>query len=374
MSNAQTQPLFPHLFSPVRIGAWDLPHRVVMAPLTRCRAGKGNVPRELNAEYYRQRSSAALIISEATQISPEGVGYANTPGMYNAEQVAGWRLVTDAVHKAGGRILCQLWHVGRISHPDFQPGGALPVSASAIAPPGKKHTPSGEKPYVAPRPLETEEVARVVADYAHAARLAQQAGFDGVEIHAANTYLIDQFLRTGTNRRTDRYGGSLANRARFAIEVTEAVVGVWSADRVGIRLSPQNQPGSGVMDDDPAETFGFVVERLNAFNLAYMHIVEPLAHDTRFGIEKPLQRITPLLRRISRAPLLANGGYDAARAEGAIGSGGAEAVSFGRPFISNPDLPERYRIGAAIAPSDPSTYYGGTELGYTDYARADGMA
>jgi len=358
---------FPHLFSQLTIGAFDLPHRVIMAPLTRSRAGEGNVPREINAEYYRQRSTAALIVSEATQISAEGVGYPDTPGIHSREQIEGWRIVTDEVHSAGGMIVCQLWHVGRISHPDYQPSGALPVSASAIAPPGTKRTPSGDKPYVAPRALETDEVARVVRDFAQATRNARDAGFDGVEIHGANAYLIDQFLRTGTNKRTDRYGGSLENRSRFALEVTEAVVVAWSADRVGVRLSPQNLPSNGVHDTDPAETFGFLSEQLRPLGLAYVHVVEPLAHDTRFGIESPLERITPIIRRAFGGPLIANGGYDAARAEGAIGSGGADAVAFGRPFIANPDLPARMRSGIELAEADPSTYYGGGAHGYTDF-------
>ena len=366
MSQAQPAP-YPHLFSPVRLGALSLPHRVLMAPLTRSRAGPGAVPHALHAEYYRQRASAGLIISEASPISWEGVGYPDTPGIHTPEQVAGWRLVTRAVHDAGGLIACQLWHVGRISHPDYQPGGRAPVSASSITPPGEKRTPTGNKSYVAPRPLDTTEIPRVVADYVHAARCAIGAGFDAVEVHAANSYLIDQFLRSGTNVRTDRYGGSLENRLRFLVEVVSAVVEAIGADRTGVRLSPQNAPASGVFDADPAETFSAAAAALNPFALAFVHVVEHLASDNRFGIPDPLVRLTPLIRRAFTGPLIANGGYDAARAEGAIGSGGADAVSFGRLFISNPDLPARFLAGAALNPPDPSTYYSSGPRGYTDY-------
>ena len=263
------------LFQPVRMGPLTLANRIVMAPLTRSRAGKGDVPRELNATYYAQRATAGLIISEATQITQQGKGYAFTPGIYSEEQVAGWRLVTDAVHTRGGHIVCQLWHVGRISHPDLQPWSGLPVAPSAIKPEGQAFTETGFKPHVTPRALDTDEVPGIVRDYAHAAECARRAGFDGVEIHAANGYLIDQFLRDSTNKRTDRYGGSVENRTRFALEVVAAVTSAWGGgERVGIRLSPLTpQVGNTPLDSDPMGTYGYLIDRLNHFGLVYLHCI-----------------------------------------------------------------------------------------------------
>ena len=267
------------IFSPFTLGPLALPNRIVMAPMTRNRAGAGNAPVALNATYYAQRASAGLIVTEATQVSPQGLGYPGTPGIHSPEQVAGWKLVTEAVHRAGGRIFLQLWHVGRISHPALQPAGALPVAPSAIAPKGQAWTLDGMKDYVTPRALETAEIASVVDDYRRGARNARQAGFDGVEVHGANGYLIDQFLRDGSNKRTDRYGGSALNRARFLIEVTEAVIGEWGgAGRVGARLSPTN-PYNDMSDSNPAATFATAVNELNQLGLAYLHIVEPAAGD-----------------------------------------------------------------------------------------------
>ena len=264
------------LFSPFRLGPLTLPNRIVMAPMTRNRAGPGNVPGPLAATYYAQRASAGLIVSEATQVSPQGVGYPGTPGIHSAEQVAGWKRVTDAVHGAGGRIYLQLWHVGRISHPSLQPGGGLPVAPSAIAPAGQAMTREGLKPFVTPRALETAEIPGIVEDYRLGARHAREAGFDGVELHGANGYLVDQFLRDRTNHRTDRYGGSAQNRARFLIEVTEALVGEWGAERVGVRLST-TAPFNDIGDSDPAATFTAALGELNRFGLAYLHVVEPVA-------------------------------------------------------------------------------------------------
>src|SRR5271155_386608 len=261
------------LFSPFDLGPVHLPNRVVMAPMTRNRAGPGNAPGPLNATYYAQRASAGLIVTEATQISPQGVGYPDTPGIHSTAQVAGWTLVTDAVHGAGGRIFLQLWHVGRLSHPSLQPDGALPVAPSAM-------TREGMKPFVTPRALETAEIAGIVEDYRRGARNARAAGFDGVELHGANGYLIDQFLRDSSNRRTDRYGGSAQNRARLLIEVTEALAGEWGGERVGVRLSPTN-PFNDVADSNPAATFAVAVGALQKFGLAYLHIVEPIATDGR---------------------------------------------------------------------------------------------
>jgi N-ethylmaleimide reductase len=334
-----------------------------MAPMTRNRAGPGNAPVAMNATYYAQRASAGLIVSEATQVSPQGVGYPGTPGIHSPEQVTGWKLVTDAVHKAGGRIFLQLWHVGRISHPSLQPGGALPVGPSAIAPAGQAMTNDGMKDFVTPRALETAEISGVVEDFRRGAHNAREAGFDGVELHGANGYLIDQFLRDGSNKRGDRYGGSAANRARLLVEVTEAIAGVWGPDRVGVRLSP-TAPFNDMADSNPAATFSAAVGELNRFGLAYLHIVEPIAGDPVAAGETPDIRF---FRKIWRGALIGNKGYDLARANAAIRDGLADLVSFAALFIANPDLPERFRRGGPFNPPDRKTFYGGSASGYTDY-------
>jgi len=351
------------LFSPFDLGPLHLPNRVVMAPMTRNRAGPGNVPGPLNATYYAQRASAGLIVTEATQISPQGVGYPDTPGIHSSAQAAGWALVTDAVHGAGGRIFLQLWHVGRISHPSLQPGGALPVAPSAIAPAGQSMTRDGMKPFVTPRALETAEIAGIVEDYRRAARNAREAGFDGVELHAANGYLIDQFLRDSANHRTDRYGGSTENRVRFLVEATAAIVGEWGAGRVGVRLSPTN-PFNSMSDGNPAATFAAAAGALNAFGLSYLHIVEPAASDPIAAGARP---DIGFFRKLWRRPLIANKGYDRARADAVIRDGGADLVSFATLFLANPDLPERLRRGASFNPAVRKTFYGGAAAGYTDY-------
>jgi N-ethylmaleimide reductase len=352
------------LFQPLRVGALALPNRIVMAPMTRCRAGAGNVPTELMARYYAQRASAGLILSEATQVTPEGQGYGGTPGIHSDEQVRGWSRVTRAVHDAGGRIFLQLWHVGRISHPCFQPGGAAPVAPCAIAPAGHAHTPDGPQPFVVPRALETDEVPLVAARYAEGARRARAAGFDGVEIHAANGYLIEQFLLDGTNRRSDRYGGSLENRARFLLEVTEAVLGVWSADRVGVRLSPRGK-FNDMSDSNREATFSHAVRRLDGYGLCYLHLLDPLP-DCPFD-NPELERLAPRLRPLFRGPVIVNGNFDAEAAASALARGEADLVAFGIPFLANPDLPERLRRQAPLNAPDSSTFYGGSERGYTDY-------
>jgi N-ethylmaleimide reductase len=351
------------IFSPFKLGPLQLPNRVVMAPMTRNRAGRGNVPGPLNTTYYAQRASAGLIISEATQISPQGVGYPGTPGIHSVEQIAGWKGVTDAVHQAGGRMFLQLWHVGRISHPSLQPDGALPVAPSAIAPAGQAMTAEGLKPFVAPRALETEEIAGIVEDYRQAARNARDAGFDGVELHGANGYLIDQFLRDRSNRRTDRYGGTAQNRVRFLIEVVEAIVGEWGAQCVGVRLSPTN-PFNDMADGNSASTFATAVAELNRFGLAYLHIVEPAASDPMGDGEVPDIRF---FRKLWRGALMGNKGYDLARANAVIQAGWADLVSFAVLFLANPDLPVRFRRGGPFNPPDRKTFYGGTAAGYTDY-------
>jgi N-ethylmaleimide reductase len=344
------------LFSPARAGALELKNRIVMGPMTRNRAGPGNVPGAANATYYEQRAGAGLIVTEATQVSPQGVGYPGTPGIHTDEQVAGWRGVVDAVHAAGGRIVLQLWHVGRISHPSLQPDGALPVAPSAIQPVGQAITTTGLQPFVTPRALETTEIAGVVEQYRNGARRAKDAGFDGVEIHGANGYLIDQFLRDGSNRRTDRYGGSVANRIRFLVEVTEAVTAVWGAARVGVRISPLN-PFNDMADSASDTLFRLVARELSRFGLAYLHVVESTERTFDF----------PALRAAFGGTYLACGGYTKALAEQALANERADLVAFATLFLANPDLPERFRRNAKLNEPDRATFYGGDGRGYIDY-------
>lgn len=351
------------LFSPYRLGPLQLPNRLVMAPMTRNRAGPGNVPEPMNATYYRQRASAGLIVTEGTQVAPRGQGYAGTPGIHSAEQVAGWRLVTDAVHAAGGRIFAQLWHVGRISHPSVQPDGGAPVAPSALKPAGQIITAQGSQDFVTPRALETDEVKDVVDEFRRGAANAKLAGFDGVELHGANGYLIDQFLRDKTNQRSDRYGGSALNRSRFLVEVIEALVGEWGGERVGVRLAPTN-PFNDIADSHPAATFSVAVGELARFGLSYLHIVEPLPADPVASGEKP---DISFFRRIWRGTLMGNKGYDFARANVAVRDGIVDLVSFATLFLANPDLPERFRRSAPLNPADRPTFYAGGPKGYTDY-------
>jgi N-ethylmaleimide reductase len=355
----------PDLFTAFQLGPYELRNRLVMAPMTRSRAGEGNVPTGLAAEYYAQRASAALIVTEGTQVSPQGVGYTHTPGMHSDAQVAGWRRVTDAVHAQGGRIFAQLWHVGRVSHPSFH-GGELPVAPSAIGFEAQVLTYDGVQPYVTPRALETDEIAGVVGQFAAAAENAYAAGFDGVELHGANGYLIDQFLRDGSNHRTDRYGGSIQNRVRFLVEVTRTVTDVWGGDRVGVRLSPRN-PNNGMSDSDPVATFGYAAYALNPLGPAYLHVLEPVAGP----MAQPGERVTPALRAVFRGPLIVNGGYDAETGHAAIARGEADLVAYGVPFLATPDLPRRFREGAPLNAPDRATFYGGDERGYTDYPSLD---
>ncbi|MGD2137895.1 MAG: alkene reductase [Gammaproteobacteria bacterium] len=352
------------LFSPMTLGDLSLPNRIVMAPLTRNRAGEGNVPQEMNVEYYRQRASAGLIITEATPVSPRGIGYPATPGIYTAAQVAGWRAVTDAVHAAHGHIFLQLWHVGRISHPSMQPDGALPVAPSAVRPAGEATTDSGMQAFVTPRALEVTEIPEIVAQYAQATRNALQAGFDGVEVHAANGYLIDQFLRDGTNHRTDEYGGPVTGRARFLKEVVTAVCALAGPGRTGVRISPENS-FNDMRDSDAQSTFEQVAALLGRFGLAYLHVVEGDMLSARRDLDYGR------LRSTFGGVYMANSGYDLASGQQAIRSGAADMVSFGSLYIANPDLVERFRHGAPLNTPDPDTFYGGGEHGYTDYPCLD---
>ncbi|HID49906.1 MAG TPA: alkene reductase [Chromatiales bacterium] len=355
------------LFTPIQLGPYSLPNRIVMAPMTRNRAGPGNVPTPLTVEYYVQRASAGLIITEGSPVSPQAVGYPATPGIHTEEQVAGWRQVTDAVHDAGGRIFIQLWHTGRVAHPDLQPGGALPVAPSALPAAGEAMTFEGPKPHVLPRALETGEIPDIIEQFRTAARNAQAAGFDGAEIHGANGYLLDQFLRDGSNQRTDEYGGPVENRARLLLEVTAAVAEVWDASRVGVRLSPL-QPFNGMRDSDPRATFGHVVERLNEQELAYLHITE-MGQDSP-GTAGPAFDLS-VLRQIYRGTCMINGGYHRDSANAALQAGRADLVSFGVLFLANPDLPARFAKGAPLTTPDEATFYGGDATGYTDYPAWD---
>jgi N-ethylmaleimide reductase len=359
------------LFSPFQLGPYELRNRLVMAPMTRNRAGDGNVPTEATAQYYAQRATAGLIVTEGSQVAPTGQGYPLTPGIHSDEQVAGWRKVTQAVHERGGRIFLQLWHVGRVSHPLTQPGGVLPVAPSAIGFEGEMVTVEGMKPVVVPRALETDEIPGIVAQFAEGAQRAYDAGFDGVELHGANGYLIDQFLRDGTNHRTDQYGGTVPNRVRFLEEVTAAVVDVWGGDRVGVRISPTGAY-NGMSDSDPEATFGYAAWALNRFGLAYLHITEPIAPGASPNV--PFSeggRISPALRAIFRGAFIANGGYGAEAGHVAVARGEADLVAYGTAFLANPDLPRRFREGAPLNEPDRATFYGGDHRGYVDYPTLD---
>lgn len=369
-SNRSLDPDARALFEPMLLGEYVLPHRVVMAPMTRNRAGEGNVPRELIARYYRQRASAALIVTEATQVSPRGVGYPNTPGIHTDEQEAGWRRVVEAVHGEGGRIFAQLWHVGRISLRRMQPDGARPLAPSAVRPDVSLPTPDGEERPPTPRALETREVQEVVEEFAAAGERADRAGFDGVELHSANGYLVDQFLRDGTNRRTDRYGGSPENRARFLLEVVEALVDVVGAPRVGVRLSPLSS-FNDMSDSDPAATFGHAASRLDRLGPGYLHLVEPESPKPPVADEGRTGRVFGAIREAWSGRLMANGGYDAASGARAVASRYADLVSYAKLFLANPDLPRRFAEDLPLNEPDPHTFYGGGAGGYVDYPTWD---
>jgi N-ethylmaleimide reductase len=351
------------LFTPVSLGELHLNNRMIMAPLTRSRAGESRIPNDLMAQYYAQRASAGLIISEATAVSAQGYGWPGAPGMYTDAMEQGWAKVTSAVHQAGGKIVLQLWHMGRVVDDTLLAEGQQSVGPSAIAASENIRRASG-KPYPLPRALEASEIPGIVADYVQAAERAIRVGFDGVEIHGANGYLIDQFLRDGSNKRTDSYGGSVENRARFLMEVTKAVTDSVGAGRTGLRLSPSN-PYNDMHDSDPVGTFSKIATMLNGFNLAYLHLMEPFAKNHMLAAQSEF--VTPHIQKIYTGNLIVNGGYDAQSGEAAIIEGGAKAVAYGVPFIANPDLVERYKADAPLnAPRVESFYAGGAE-GYTDY-------
>jgi 2,4-dienoyl-CoA reductase-like NADH-dependent reductase (Old Yellow Enzyme family) len=347
------------LFDPLKVGDLELPNRIVMAPLTRCRAGAGRVPTALMAAYYAQRASAGLILSEATSVSPQGVGYPDTPGIWSSEQVEGWKQITRAVHEAGGRIFLQLWHVGRVSHPDYL-NGELPVAPSAIAPAGFVSLLRPQREFVTPRALELAEIPGIIEVYRKGAENAERAGFDGVEIHGANGYLLDQFLQDSTNQRHDVYGGAIENRARLLLEVTDAAVSVWGRGRVGVHLAPRGDAHS-MGDSNPLETFGYVAEQLGRRGIAFIFTRESLGEN----------RISPALKRRFGGVLIANEGFNRDTAQQVIAAGEADAVSFGKDFIANPDLVRRLQLNAALNPYDTATFYGyglpDPKVGYTDY-------
>lgn len=343
------------LFEPLRVGALTLRNRLVMAPLTRQRASEGRVPNDLMVEYYTQRAGAGLILTEATAVTPQGVGYADTPGLWSTEQVKGWRKVTAAVHEKGGLIAAQLWHVGRISDPIFL-NGELPVAPSAIAAGGHVSHVRPKRAYVTPRALETAELPGVVEAYRHGAQMAMEAGFDGVEVHAANGYLLDQFLQDSTNQRTDQYGGSLENRARLLLEVVDACVAVWGADRVGVHLSPRGDIHT-MGDSDLAATFLYVASELGKRGIAFICVREHEAENS----------LGPRLKAAFGGVYIANEGYTRESAEAAINAGRADAVAFGVPYIANPDLERRFELNAELNTPVPSTFYAQGALGYTDY-------
>lgn len=353
------------LFTPFTLGRLTLPNRIVLAPMTRVRASAEGVIPEMAAEYYARRASGGLLITEATQVLPNGAGGVGTPGLHDDAQITAWRRVTDAVHASGGRIYVQLWHTGRAAHPSFLPAGEEVVSASAVAIESEVYTPNGRVPYATPRALTLEEIPRYVEAFAQSARNAIAAGFDGVEIHGANGYLIDQFLRDGSNQRADAYGGGIENRARFLLNVVRATVDAIGANRTGVRVSPTNAFQS-MRDSDPAALFGYVAEQLGMFGLAYLHVLEPIRADHP-SADPEGRVVAPVLRAAFAGPLILNGGYDRADADAAIADGRADLIAFGVPYLANPDLPERYARNGPLNAPRPALFYGGGEEGYLDY-------
>ncbi len=348
------------LFEPIKIGKLELPNRIIMSPLTRCRAVNNRVPNQLMAEYYAQRATAGLIISEGAPVTPMGVGYPNTPGIWSDEQVEGWKLITHAVHQAGGKIVLQLWHVGRITDPYYL-NGELPVAPSALKPEGHVSLLRPEKAYETPRALETNEISAIIEAYGKGAENAKKAGFDGVEIHGANGYLLDQFLQSSTNLRTDQYGGSLENRARLMLEVTDAVCSAWDSGNVGMHLAPRCDAHT-MGDDNPAETFGYVAEELGKRNIAFICTREHFD-----GTE-----LTPMIKQRFGGVVIANENFSLEQSQKVLSEGTVDAIAFGKSYISNPDLVERFKQGAALNEYDMTTFYGSGSEGYTDYPTLEG--
>ena len=358
------------LFTPIQVGAFGLRHRIVMAPMARARSGDDRAPTAMVAQYYAQRASAGLIVTEASSVSPLSVSRPHASAIWHERHVAGWRLVTDAVHQAGGLIVQQLYHLGRKSDPSRMPDGALPVAPSAIAARGQVAGLNGPVEFAVPRPLATDEVPQIAAEFRAAAVNARAAGMDGVEIHGANSYLIDQFLRDGTNRRDDRYGGSVQNRARLLLEIADAVIEVWGADRVGLRISPHAR-GDGIADSDPAAIFGHVAAALTQRKLAYLHLIEAAAPGLPQSPTEGAQPLLPVIRRAFPGPLIVNGGYTREAADRVTAAGAADLVAFAALFIANPDLPERFRRNAPFNKPDLSSFHNGGAQGYIDYPTLD---
>ncbi|MBU3575391.1 alkene reductase [Polynucleobacter sp. UK-Mo-2m-Kol15] len=357
------------MFTPIKLGAIELKNRLVMAPLTRMRAIDGDVPNPLAKTYYEQRASAGLIISEATQISPIGKGYPGTPGIYSAEQTAAWKEVVSAVHAKGGKIVAQLWHVGRISHSSLHPEEAAPEAPSAVTPAGQTYGADWKlHDYETPKAMTTQDIARLLKDFELAAGNAKAAGFDGVEIHSANGYLLDQFLQDKTNQRSDEYGGSIENRIRLLGQVIESVAKIYSSDRIGVRLSPYGS-FNDIADSDPVVLFNALIQKLNGYELSYVHMIEP--RSTSAGGDDQVNSGAPITSEIFRSAykgqFISAGGYDQAMGEAVLEAGLADAVAYGRLYISNPDLAERFQKGATLNAYNRATFYGGGEVGYTDY-------
>jgi N-ethylmaleimide reductase len=354
------------LLSPATLGEIELANRVILAPLTRCRAGDGYVPQPINAVYYAQRASAGLIISEATQVARNGIGYPNTPGIYNQEQVEGWKQVTEAVHNQGGKIFLQLWHAGRVAHPSFLEPGELPIAPSFIAADSMADTAEGQQPHVIPRELKLAEISKIIAQFQRGAKNAKEAGFDGVEIHSANGYLLDQFLQDNSNQREDEYGGSIARRSRFLLEVTQAVIDVWGKERVGVRLSPSSA-FNDMQDSNPTATFSYVVQELSGLGIGYLHIIEPrikgnvTIEDDGFGLG------AKFFRPMFQGSIITAGGYNRDMGEAILQENHADFVAYGRLFLANPDLPKRFALNASLNRYDRDTFYTSGEKGYTDY-------
>ncbi len=359
----------PDLFSPLRVGPYSLPNRIVMAPMTRNRAGPGETPTTLMATYYAQRASAGLIVTEGTQITPQGQGYPGTPGIHSPAQVEGWRRVVDAVHARGGRIFCQLWHVGRVSHPLLQPDGGLPVAPSALAPAGQLWTLQGMRSFVTPRALEIDEIPGLTEDYRRAAVNASAAGFDGVELHAANGYLLNQFLASNTNLRTDGYGGDVKGRIRFVVEATKAVADTIGADRTAIRISPGHM-FNDLVDENPLETHLALLDALDTASLAYVHLMLPDAFDPGLNNAGDPKVLLKAIRARVKGNLIAAGGYTRETAQAALDDGSVQMVAFGRPFIGNPDFVHRIRAGIPLAEANPDLFYTPGPEGYSDYPAA----